>query len=109
MIVEGRITASRSQNVLLKVLARVAGPDGVFNTRRRVHHCTLNIARVVAVPQRTSIGHSPTVVLPPTVHVQVTAPDASAVFAVSPAAELGPLAYVTVIEQLALGIVLTST
>jgi hypothetical protein len=67
----------------------------------------VNIARAVARAPAgdvhvTSTGYVPNAVLPPTCHVHETAPAAFAVFGPRPAAELGPLAYVTTIVQLEL-------
>ncbi len=55
------------------------------------------------------MGHDPSVVFAPTVHDQLTLPMPSAIFAVRLCAELGPEAYVTVIVQLAPGVVRTVT
>ncbi len=69
----------------------------------------MNVARAELPPHLTSIGQSPSVVLVPTVQVHDALPAASAVFGVRPVAELGPLAYVTVIVHDAPGSVATVT
>ena len=54
------------------------------------------------------MGHVPTVVLPPTIQLQLAAPTASDVLAVRPCAELGPLLYVTTMVQVRFGAVDTA-
>jgi hypothetical protein len=70
-----------------------------FNVRTRVlcrRQRTVKVARAVARAalgdvHATSTGYVPKLVLPPTSHVQDTAPAAVAVFGPRPCAELGPL------------------
>jgi hypothetical protein len=69
----------------------------------------MKVACPLTPPHVTSIGHVPTVVLAPTVQLQVATPVALEIFGTSPCAELGPLLYVTVIAQETFGAVETVT